>query len=83
MNRSVDITVSGLCFHIAQQQILRDIDLHVPAGTVLALLGPSCRGKSTLLKLLAVLLQPTDGSISSVAFGSRRLVLAHRRSNVI
>lgn len=63
MNRSVDITVSGLCFHIAQQPILRDIDLHVPAGTVLALLGPSGCGKSTLLKLLAGLLQPTDGSI--------------------
>lgn len=73
MNRSVDITVSGLCFHMAQQPILRDIDPHVPAGTVLALLGPSGCGKSTLLKLLAGLLQPTDGNI---AFGGVRVAEA-------
>lgn len=70
MNRSADITVSGLSFHIAQQSILHAIDLHVPAGSVLALLGPSGCGKSTLLKLLAGLLQPMDGSI---AFGGVRV----------
>lgn len=70
MNRSADITVSGLSFHIAQQPILHAIDLHVPAGTVLALLGPSGCGKSTLLKLLAGLLQPMDGSIT---FGGVRV----------
>lgn len=70
MNRSADITVSGLSFHIAQQPILHAIDLHVPAGSVLALLGPSGCGKSTLLKLLAGLLQPMDGSI---AFGGVRV----------
>ena len=70
MNRSADITVSGLSFHIAQQPILHAIDLHVPAGTVLALLGSSGCGKSTLLKLLAGLLQPMDGSIT---FGGVRV----------
>jgi putative ABC transport system ATP-binding protein len=42
---------------------LRGIDLTVPAGQHLALLGPSGSGKSTLLSLLAGIRQPSAGEI--------------------
>ena len=42
-------------------EVLHDIDLTLPAGTVLALLGPNGAGKSTILKVASGQLVPTSG----------------------
>ncbi|UCE84997.1 MAG: ABC transporter ATP-binding protein [Deltaproteobacteria bacterium] len=42
---------------------LRDLDLDVERGSVLAVLGPNGAGKSTLLGLVAGLMRPTAGSL--------------------
>jgi putative ABC transport system ATP-binding protein len=44
-------------------EVLHHVDLDIPAGDFLALMGPSGSGKSTLLNLIAGLDAPSEGSI--------------------
>lgn len=49
------------CGH--ETPVLTDVELHIDAGEVVALLGPNGSGKSTLLKTLAGLLPPLGGEV--------------------
>jgi ABC-2 type transport system ATP-binding protein len=52
------------------------LTLHVPAGSVFALLGANGAGKTTTIKLLMNLVQPTRGSATLLGVDSRRLASA-------
>lgn len=45
-------------------RVLDDMNLELPAGRIVGLLGPNGCGKSTLIKLIAGLLQPDSGTIT-------------------
>ncbi len=45
-------------------EVLHHVDLDIPKGDFLALMGPSGSGKSTLLNMIAGLDVPTEGSLS-------------------
>ncbi|HET9681939.1 MAG TPA: metal ABC transporter ATP-binding protein [Candidatus Limnocylindrales bacterium] len=55
---------------------LREVDLEIERGSLLAVFGPNGGGKTTLLKLVAGLLQPWSGTIE--VLGSRPGVEARR-----
>ena len=44
-------------------EVLKQIDLKVPAGEFISIMGPSGSGKTTMLNLVATLDQPTSGSV--------------------
>lgn len=44
--------------------VLENINLHVPAGSSLALCGPSGSGKTTLVDILLGLIAPTEGTVT-------------------
>jgi ABC-type bacteriocin/lantibiotic exporter with double-glycine peptidase domain len=60
-----DIRLERVGFRYAPDRpsVLVDIDLQIPAGAKVALVGPSGSGKSTLLKLLAGTIAPTSGKV--------------------
>lgn len=57
------IEVRGLHFSYGGPRVLQDIELTVPQGEFLGVVGPNAGGKSTLLKLLLGLLLPQSGSV--------------------
>lgn len=52
-----------LCRSVGDKVLLRDINLRVQFGEVLAVVGPSGSGKSTFLRLLNRLDEPTAGTV--------------------
>ncbi|XP_044276561.1 ATP-binding cassette sub-family B member 10, mitochondrial isoform X2 [Varanus komodoensis] len=53
--------------------IFQDFTLHIPAGSVMALVGPSGSGKSTVISLLLRLYDPISGSITVDGVDIRQL----------
>jgi ABC-type multidrug transport system fused ATPase/permease subunit len=56
--RGVSVTYEG-----TREPALRDIDLDVPAGTTIALVGTTASGKTTLVSLIPRLYDPTAGRV--------------------
>ncbi|MFI9723204.1 ATP-binding cassette domain-containing protein [Streptomyces sp. NPDC052396] len=58
------IETSGLAKRYGRRWALHDCTLAVPAGHVVALVGPNGSGKTTLLHLAVGLTTRTDGSVT-------------------
>jgi len=62
------------------REVLHGIDLHVPAGTTLALVGPTGAGKSTVAKLIARFYDPQSGRVTLDGVDLRQVRLADLRA---
>ncbi|NWS98597.1 ABCBA protein, partial [Mionectes macconnelli] len=56
-----------------ETSIFKDFSLSIPAGSVMALVGPSGTGKSTIVSLLLRLYDPISGTITVDGFDIRQL----------
>ncbi|MEM6426146.1 MAG: urea ABC transporter ATP-binding subunit UrtE [Cyanobacteria bacterium P01_C01_bin.73] len=57
------LSVSGLNFYYGESHILRDVDLQVPQGQMVCLIGRNGVGKTTLLKNIMGLVRSRSGTI--------------------
>jgi sulfonate transport system ATP-binding protein len=64
LSRGLALTIRGLQKSFGDNQVLRGIDLHIPAGQFVAIVGRSGCGKSTLLRMIAGLERIDAGTIS-------------------
>jgi ATP-binding cassette, subfamily B, multidrug efflux pump len=64
------------------EPVLRDIDLHVPAGSTLAIVGPTGSGKSTLAALIARLWEAPAGTLFIDGRSIREYPLTELRSAI-
>ena len=58
------IYVKGLSKSFGDNQVIKNIDMHITPGEKVVIIGPSGSGKSTFLRCLNLLEIPTDGSIT-------------------
>ena len=57
------LSIQGLGISFGQHEVLRDINLQIPRGQTLAIIGESGCGKTVLLKTLIQLITPTRGKV--------------------
>src|SRR5688500_20175172 len=77
------VQISQLDFAYAgsnTQPVLKGVDLNIEHGTTLGLIGPNGGGKTTLIRLLLGLLEPTAGSVRVAGLAPRHAI---RRGDLI
>jgi ABC-2 type transport system ATP-binding protein len=68
MEQHPAIRVSGLHKSYQQLHVLKGVDFDVARGSVFALLGSNGAGKTTIVRILATLLKPDDGTATVHGF---------------
>lgn len=58
------LKISNLNVYYGESHILRNVDLSVPSGQMVCLIGRNGVGKTTLLKTIMGLLKPRAGTIN-------------------
>ncbi len=81
------LKVRNLNYAIGDKQIVEKVNLTLKKHAILALLGQSGSGKSTILKLLAGLLEPSSGEIKiegdRVVPPSEKLIPGHAKIKIV
>lgn len=65
------VETKNLVHRYGERSALNKLDLTVAPGQIFALLGPNGGGKTTLFRILATLLRPTDGQARVMGFDVR------------
>ena len=58
-----DVAFNGVRFAYEEDEVLSDVEFTVPAGTTIALVGPTGAGKTTIVSLLSRFYDPIAGSV--------------------
>ena len=57
------LTIDDLDVHYGGSRILRDVSMDIPNGSIVAVMGRNGVGKTTLLKAIMGLVEPSKGSV--------------------
>ena len=84
-----EVRFEGVSFYYSDQDpdqgeqlVLKHIDMHIPAGQTVALVGETGAGKSTLIKLIARFHDPTQGRVLIDGYDLRHVTQNSLRSQM-
>lgn len=85
LNGELELRVEGLSFRYSAEEpwVYQDFDLEARSGQMIALMGRTGTGKTTLLRLLLGLVSPTEGSLELRAGGRSYPIAERTRSNFV
>lgn len=86
-NESIHMEITNVDFIYphSQHPALSNINIHIPPGKIIAIVGLNGAGKSTLIKLLSRLYDPTSGSITLNNINIKKFKLSdyHKQVSVV
>lgn len=78
-----DIVFKDISFHYQDgETVLEDVNLHIPANSVVALVGPTGVGKSTMVSLIPRFYDPSQGNITLDGIDLKDIDLKDLRSQI-
>ncbi len=77
-----EISYEDVSFHYDSQPVLRGINLKIPFGETLAIVGPSGAGKTTLAGLLPRFYDPTAGQVKIDGINIKHITLSSLRDQI-
>ncbi|HET7703934.1 MAG TPA: ABC transporter ATP-binding protein [Candidatus Limnocylindrales bacterium] len=66
------VAMRGVSRRFEDREVLRGIDLTVPRGTILGIIGPSGAGKTTTIRMMTGALAPTTGEVAVLGRNPKR-----------
>lgn len=77
------LALRNVRFHYNEQQpVLQNVDIHIPFGKTIAILGSNGSGKSTLIQLLCRYYDPVDGQVCFNGHDFRTMALSDIRQRI-
>ncbi|MFI6212556.1 ABC transporter ATP-binding protein [Nocardia brasiliensis] len=77
------VRMDRVSFGYGEREVLPEFSLDIPAGQVVALVGATGAGKSTLAKLLTRFYDPSSGTVTLDGIDLRRITDTDLRRNVV
>jgi len=81
LNGTEELRISDLSFRYEDKWVLQQLNLSLKVGESTAIIGPSGKGKTTLIRLLLALLKAEKGDITLVDKDGERVLEAKHRIN--
>ena len=80
---ALSVDLDGVRFsYRTGDEVLRGVDLHLPAGAAVAVVGETGSGKTTIAKLLCRLADPTAGTVRVDGVDLREVAPTSRRASI-
>jgi len=77
------VGLEHVTFAYRDKPVLHDVDLRIPAGQIVALVGETGAGKTTIARLIARFYDPTAGRVTLDGVDERSLSVADLRKSVV
>jgi ABC-type multidrug transport system fused ATPase/permease subunit len=77
------LAFEGVTFAYREKDVLHDVDLRIPAGQIVALVGETGAGKTTMARLIARFYDPTVGRLTLDGVDLRSIAVEELRRAVV
>ena len=77
-----NIELKGVTYAYKDQVVFQNLNLTIPSGQKVGIIGPSGGGKSTILKLLPLFIEPAQGSILIDGVDTQQVSLKELRRKI-
>jgi ATP-binding cassette, subfamily B, bacterial len=77
------VALEGVTFAYRDKPVLHDLELRIPAGQIVALVGETGAGKTSIARLVARFYDPTVGRVTLDGVDERSIAIADLRQSVV